>query len=189
MFSSPGRKKVRPSAASVIWATAVFAAAVPVAWAFFSDYIYFPLAGMGILAAFPSLYRFKGLRRGLPRPYGQGKPSIINSSSAYRAGILVIIGGVSCMILLFASVFFIPTFALFVIMFSLTGGLPLSQIIFFLMVFYIERASGSKVFVTITDETVQDKSPVLVKQFEMSPNARQKDIAFSHARSNGQGPQ
>ena len=171
MFSSPGRKKARPSMVSLVWSVLIFAATIPLAWTFFSDYVYVPLIGMAVLAALPSLYRLRGLKRGFPEPYGDGKVSIIDSKSNLRAGYLIVAGGFLCIVLLFGSIFFIPAFDFFVIIFSLTGGLPLSQVVFFLMVLSIERAAGSRIFV-VTDETTQDGTSVLEKTFEMSPGRR-----------------
>jgi len=179
MFSSPGRKKARPSTANLVWSALVFAAAIFLAWTFFSVIsprsfyvdVLFSLIGMGVIAALPSLYRLRGLKRGLPEPYGEGRVSIIDSKSASRAGYLLVIGGLLCIVLLFGSVFFIPVLDLFVIMFSLAGGLPLSQVVFFLMVFSIERAAGSRIFEVI-DETTQDGASVLSKTFELSPDGR-----------------
>lgn len=171
MFSSPGRKKARPSMVSLVWSALVFAATIPLAWTFFSDYVYIPLIGMAVLAALPSLYRLRGLKRGLPEPYGEGRVSIIDSKSASRTGYLIVGAGILCIVLLFGSVFFIPVFDFFVIMFSLTGGLPLSQVVFFLMVLSIERAAGSRIFEVI-DDTTRDGASVLSKTFELSPDRR-----------------
>ena len=173
MYSSPGRKKVRPSITSLVWSSALFAAAVALALVFFSGDAYIPLIGMAVLAAVPSSYRFIGLRRGLPSPYGAGRVSKLDSRSTSRAGILLVLGGFSGIVLLLGSVFVIPVFDFFVIIFSLTGGLPLSQIAFFLTVFSIEKATGSRIFVVV-DETTQDGTSVLARTLEMLPVKRRE---------------
>jgi len=176
MYSSPGRKKARPSNATLVWSAILFTATIPLAWLFFSGYVYIPLFGIVVLAAIPSSYRFIGLRRGLPSPYGAGRVSILDSRSAFRGGILLVVGGFCGIVLLLGSVFIIPVFDFFVIMFSLTGGLPLSQIAFFLMVFSIERTSGSRIYV-VTDETTQDGTSVLERTIEMLPVKRRESSA------------
>ena len=120
------------------------------------------------------MYRIRGLKQALPEPYGRGKISIINLKSSVRGGLLIVFGGIACIILLFASVYVIPVTDFFILMFSITGGFPLSQILFFLMVFSIERTTRSRIFVVVTDETKEDENPVLSRTVELSPNPQRQ---------------
>ncbi len=177
MFATAGRKKARPSTLTLVWSTLLLAGTVPLAWAFFSYTIYLPLAGIVAIGLVPSLYRLRGLKQALPEPYGRGKRSIIDLKSSFRAGVLIIVGGFGCVMLLFASVYFIPITDFFILMFSITGGFPLSQILFFLMVLSIERGSRSRIYVVVADETKEDESPVLSKTLEMSPYSQRQASA------------
>jgi hypothetical protein len=153
----------------MVWAAALVAVAVPLAWTFFSGSVYIPVLGMALIAALPSIYRLRNLRRGLPEPYGRGRVSVIDTKSAIRSGMFMVLGGIVCVVFLLGSIYFVPAFAVFAMMFSLAGGLPLSQVVFFIMVFTVERASRSRIFEVVTDETTDDENPRLTKSFEMSP--------------------
>lgn len=118
-------------------------------------------------------YRFRSLRSGMPKPYGLGKPSSIDAKSAARSGLLIVLGGIFCLVVVLGSVYFLPPVAFFALIFGLMAGLPLEELVFFALVTRIERASRTRIF-SVTEETEQGGEEVLLKTVEMIPRPAQK---------------
>jgi hypothetical protein len=126
-----------------------------------------PLAVVLVVAFAAVWLRVRGLRSGLPEPYGKGKASTTDAKRAVRLGLLMVLGGVLCTVVLLGSVYFLPPAVFFAVVFGLTAGLPLSEIVFFVLVTRYERISESRIFL-ITEETEGEEGrATLVKTFEM----------------------
>lgn len=146
----------------------VFPAALLVASRFFPSDIYVPLAGALIVSFSVTWFRFRGLRSGLPKPYGRGRRSSIDAKSSARSGLLIVLGGILCLVVVMGSVIFLPPVAFFALVFGLTAGLPLEELVFFALVARLERASRTRIF-SVTEETEEGGEEVLVKTVEMVP--------------------
>ncbi|MGD0476593.1 MAG: hypothetical protein ABSB29_00310 [Nitrososphaerales archaeon] len=171
MFSSGIRRRARPSVKSLVFSLVLFSAAAYVGWKLFLNYLYEPLAAAAVVALLVTLFRFRGIRSGLPAPYGRGRVSIIDEKAALRSGVLIVLGGIISMVGLMASVFLIPPEQYFVLLIGVIAGLPLSQAVFFALVAIVEAGSRSKIF-WVTEETKKDERAVLVKTVEMVPRAQ-----------------
>ena len=171
MLLSGLRRRARPSVKILVFSLAVFSAAVYVGWELLFNSLYEPLAAAAIVALLVTLFRFRGLRSGLPTPYGRGRVSIIDEKSAYRSGLLLVLGGFVSMVGLVASVAVIPPELYFVLLMGIIAGLPVSQAVFFALVTVIEARSRSKIF-WVTEETTKEEKTVLVKTVEMVPRAQ-----------------
>ena len=165
------RRRARPSVKILVFSLAVFSAAVYVGWELLFNSLYEPLAAAAIVALLVTLFRFRGLRSGLPTPYGRGRVSIIDEKSAYRSGLLLVLGGFVSMVGLVASVAVIPPELYFVLLMGIIAGLPVSQAVFFALVAIVEARSRSKIF-WVTEETTKHEKTVLVKTVEMVPRAQ-----------------
>ncbi len=80
---------------------------------------------------------------------------------------MVSLGGGMSLVGLMASVFFLPPEIFLALFFGVTGGLPLSQLLFFTLVTWYETRSGKRIFYVSVETTIDDE-PVLVKAVEMS---------------------
>ncbi len=168
MFSLPGRRKVRPSKASVAWAIIVLAAALLLAPELFAGLSYLPVAAMVCVAAPLAAFRLRSLRQGLPEPWGKGRASVLDSRSTYRSGLLMLVGGGVLIVLLFGSVFFIPPIDFFIILFGISGGLPLSVVLYYAGVRTVEMKSKSTIFIVVEEEPMEDGQTKATKTLEMS---------------------
>jgi hypothetical protein len=171
VFISGFRRRARPSVKILVFSLAVFSAAVYVGWALLFNSMYEPLAAAAVVALLVTLFRFRGLRSGLPTPYGRGRVSIIDEKAASRSGVLLVLGGFISMVGLMASVVLIPPELYFVLLIGVIAGLPVSQAVFFAVVAIVEARSRSKIF-WVTEETTKDERTVLVKTVEMVPRAQ-----------------
>ena len=78
------------------------------------------------------------------------------------------LGGILCLVVVMGSVIFLPPVAFFALVFGLTAGLPLEELVFFALVARLERASRTRIF-SVTEETEEGGEEVLVKTVEMVP--------------------
>lgn len=151
-------------------------AALYVASLFFGYYyFYMPLAAVLVVALAAAWFRIRGLRSGLPEPYGRGKASTTDAKGAARVGLLIVLGGVLCTVVLLGSAYFLPPPVLFALVFGLAAGLPLNEIVFFILVTRYERISESRIFL-VTEEVEDAGKSALVKTFELgySPASRRE---------------
>ena len=145
----------------------VFAGSLSVATQFPFYSLLEPLSAIIAVGTVVSWVKLRGLRDGLPEPFGKGKVSIIDAKSAARSGMLVTLGGVFLTIGVLGSVFIFPPEAFFAGVFGLTGGFPFAQILFFVLVYRLERAGKGRIF-TVTEETEEDGRSVLRKSVELA---------------------
>lgn len=168
MLSSGKRKRVRPSPAGLALSTAVLAGALAYSAEVFHYYVYLPVAvGAAIALAVLGL-RLRGLRSGLPEPYGKGSVSRIDAKAAARSGLLFAVLGIVAIVGVFGSVFFLPAIAFFSLVFGVTVGLPMEELLFFSLVSRIERASGTRIF-RVTEEVGQGGEEILENSIVMIP--------------------
>jgi hypothetical protein len=146
----------------------VCAGALLLAGRFFLGYFYAPLAATLAVSLSVTWFRFRGLKSGLPSPYGQGRATSIDAKKAARSGLLIVLGGVFLLVVVFGSVNFLPPIAFFALIFGLMAGLPLEELVFFGVVTRLEETSKTLIF-SVTEETVRDGDTVLVKTVEMAP--------------------
>ena len=141
-------------------------------------YFYMPLAAVLIVAFAVVWFRTRGLRSGLPQPYGKGRASTTDAKKAVRQGLLIVLGGALATVGLLGSVYFLPPPVFFAVVFGLAAGLPLNEIAFFVLVTRLERKSESRIFV-ITEEAEEGGEAALVKTIEMrhSPASKRSPLA------------
>ncbi len=127
---------------------------------------YMPFAAVLVIALAALWLRARGLRSGLPEPYGKGKVSTTDTKRATRVGLLIALGGALSTVVLLASVFFLPPAVFIAVVFGIMAGLPLNEVVFFALVARYERISKSRIFL-ITEETEEGGKTALVKTFEL----------------------
>jgi hypothetical protein len=171
VFISGHRRRARPSVKNLAFSLVVSFAVVFLGWELFVGKLYEPLAAAGAIALLVTWFRFRGLRSGLPSPYGQGKTSVVDEKVAMRSGVLIVLGGILSVVGLMASVFLFPPEYYFVLLLGVIAGLPLSQVLFFALVSGVESKSRSKIFL-LAEEKTKDEKTVLVKSIEMVPRAQ-----------------
>jgi len=159
----------------------VFACALLLASRFFPHDFYVPVTAALVVSLSVTWFRFRGLRSGLPSPYGRGRSSSVSARSAARSGILLMLGGVLSLVLVLGSVYFLPPVAFFGLVFGLMAGLPLEELVFFGLVTRLERASDTRIF-SVTEEAGDEGDLVLVKTVEMVPLLR-LGLARTHPKS------
>jgi len=130
--------------------------------------LYIPLAAILLTAIAVVWLRARGLRSGLPSPYGRGKVSKTDAKRAIRQGLLIILGAALSTLVLLGSVYLLPAAAFFAVVFGLMGGLPLNEIVFFVLVARYERVSGSRIFM-VSEEREESGESAVVKTYEMRP--------------------
>ncbi len=170
MFADGARKRVRPGLPSIAFTSFVFAASIALAAGFPFQGVWEPLAVALVIGIVVTWLRLRGIRNGLPEPYGRGTVSFIDIKKAGRSGILVTLGGVFLTIGLMGSVFFLPPEAFFLVVFGVMGGLPFSQILFSVAVVRLERVGGGRIY-AVTEEIQEGDNPVLRKSVELVPQA------------------
>ena len=168
MFPSGDRRRVRPSVRSIAVSAVVLAGSLTLASQVFQYYVYAPLlAAIGISLSV-TWFRFRSLRSMMPEPYGGGKRSSIDAKKAARSGILIVLGGILTLVVVMGSVFVLPPVAFFALIFGIMAGLPLEELLFFGLVTRLEKKSETRIF-SVTEETGEEESTVLVKTVEMIP--------------------
>jgi hypothetical protein len=151
---------------SLVFSLLVTSAVAYLGWELFLYYLYEPLIATAIVALLVAWFRFRGLRSGLPAPYGRGRVSIIDEKASMRSGVLLVLGGIISVGGLMASVYLLPPELYFIVLIGVVAGLPLSQAVYFALVASVEAKSHSRVFLA-TEETTRDGADVLVKTVEM----------------------
>ena len=171
MFETAYRRRARPSIKSAVFSAALAAIAVLfAAWTgLFGLQLYAP-AAVALLSAFAVLiFRVRGLRAALPKPYGLGKVTRIDSRRSARDGVLIVVGGFASLVGVFASAYFLnPFLVFFPLTFGLMIGLPLSQLLYLASVMRFEAMAGGKIY-TVSEESTEDGAAVLLKSTELSP--------------------
>ena len=168
LFGEGNRKRARPSLPGLGLSLMILVVTVYLALIRFFLYLaYIPLLiALGIsLVVF--LFRARNLNAWMPEPYGRGRASKVDSKSAMRLGVIFSLGGGLSIIGLMASVFFLPPELFLGLFFGVTAGLPLSQVLFFVLVAWYERRSGMRIFY-LSAETSEGDETVLVKSIELS---------------------
>lgn len=181
MFEPVYKKRVRPSLKSLFFSAAVSSAAlcVTVLLSSYSFAVYAPFLIAALVALGVSLFRLRGVRSGLPLPYGKGTVTRIDARRTARDGLLMVFGTLLLTVALFGSVFVAsPTVLFFPVAFGLMLGLPLSEVIFFGLTARLESLSGSRIFL-ITEETTEEGKAVLVKSIELKPASEKKGRALA----------
>ena len=165
-FSPGNRRRARPSVRNLVWSVLVTLGAILLANVFFFGYLFPPLAGMAVVSALIATLRMVGLQRGMPPPYGRGRVSVMDSKAVARGGILIVIGTIAGTILLLGTVFFLPPLEFFILLFSVAGGLPLSQVVYFSVIQAMERTRNGRIFIVL-QESEEAGSPVLLRSVEL----------------------
>lgn len=166
---SPGqRKRLRPGLKSLGLSLVLCPCAVYLGWRFFGYELYLPLLGSLAVALSLAWFRMRGVSSSLPEPYGKGRMTTIDAEAAVRSGLLLVVGCTLAIVGLMGSVYFLPAFAFFAVVIGLTAGLPMSEIVVFVLLTRLERKSRSRIF-SVIEETSRDGKDVLVKSVEMAP--------------------
>jgi len=171
MFASGRDRRVRPSKKSLVLSLLVSAGGLYLSvWAF--GYLaYLPLTVSLLVALVAFAYRTRGLRSGLPEPYGRGKATTTDTAHATRIGLLMTLGGVLVTLFLFGSVFFLPPIFFLTVVFGIIVGLPVNEIAFFGLVERYEWKTETRIF-QVTEETEHEGRAALVKSLEMRRSPR-----------------
>jgi len=168
LFSPAPRRRARPSLKSLALSSVVFVGALWLAFAnFFFYYVYIPAFVALVISLAVFSYRTIRLRAAMPEPYGKGQTSVVGAKAAIRLGMIIAFGGGALLIALMASVFFLPPVAFFALLFGVTAGMPLSQILFFGIVSWYERKSSMKIYF-VNEETQANDEEVVVRSVDMA---------------------
>ncbi len=171
MFEPAYRRRAKPSARNLVFSLVVFAAALTftLAAGLFGSRVYLPLAVGAASALGVAFVRTRGVRLGLPKPYGSSRVIRIDSKRSARDGLLLVLGGIVVILGLFGSVELVSPFLFFFpVTFGLMMGLPLSQALFFALVSRLEGATHSTIFI-ITEDITENGKEVLLKSIEAAP--------------------
>lgn len=170
MFGSDQRRRLRPTLKSLGLSLVVCPSALILGWSLFGYLFYAPLLASLAVALAVVWFRMRGLKSALPEPYGNGRVSKIDARTAVRSGVLIILAGVLSLVVFMGGFYLLPSeaFFLFVLVFGLMAGLPLSEIVFFALVTRLERKSKSRIL-AVTEETSENGKTVLVKTVELAP--------------------
>lgn len=180
MFETAYRRRARPSIKSVTFSAALAAIAVLfAAWTGLFGLQFYAPAAIALFSAFAVLiFRVRGLRAALPKPYGLGRVTRIDPRRSARDGALIVVGGFASLVGVFASAFFLnPFLVFFPLTFGLMAGLPLSQLLYFAAVMRFEAAAGARIY-TVTEDSTEDGVAVLLRSAELSP--KKPDRASPH---------
>ncbi len=151
---------------SLVFSIVVSSATAYVGWELLLYYLYEPLTVAAVVAILVALFRFRSLRSGMPAPFGLGRASVIDEKATARSGFLLVLGGIISVVGLMGSVFFIPPELYFVLLLGIIAGLPLSVIVFFALVAFVEARSSSRIYL-VAEEATKEGETVLVKTVEM----------------------
>lgn len=166
MLISAGRRRVRPPLKSVGLSAVILPVAVYFAYLVFGDYVYVPIAAAVVAASAVVWVRFRGLRAGLPEPYGRGRDSVLDAKQAQRQALLLVLAGAAATIGVLGTVYVLPAVVFFVLVFGLAAGMPFSELLFFAAVRRLESASGSSIY-QVSEEVEENGRPLLVKSLRM----------------------
>jgi archaellum biogenesis protein FlaJ (TadC family) len=171
LFEPVYRKRLRPSVKSLCFSIGLLCVALLAAVFLvpFGGEIYFPILIAAFIALGISLFRVRGLRTGLPPPYGSGSVTRIDARRTARDGILLVVGMLVVMVGLFGSVLVVdPALFFFPVTFGLVIGLPLSQVAFFGIIASLESRENGRIY-SVTEETTEEGEPVLLKSLQLKP--------------------
>ncbi len=174
MFEPVYRKRVRPSPRSLVYSSAVLAVIVVFTLAInpFAGAIYIPFAIGGAIAVVVALIRQRGVRSGLPPPYGQGKVQRIDARKTARDAMFLIAGSALAFVGVFGSVIVVSPYLLFFpVVYGMMFGLPLSEVLFYLVISRIERTSAGRIYMT-TEQATEGGVTLLVKSIELRQTAQ-----------------
>ncbi len=166
MLQSGDRRMVKPSVRSVVFSLAVALIALVVARYYFPSDYYVPVASAIVVSLGVTWFMHRRLRPYLPAPYGEGKTSSMDAASTMRSGLLLIVGGIVCLIGVFGSVYLLPPPVYFSVIFGLMIGLPLAELFYFGLVNRLERSTMTKIY-WVTEEKNEGDDLVLLKSVAM----------------------
>ncbi len=159
---------MRPGIKSLALSCVVFPSSLYLATQLPFDGFYEPLSAVLLVSAAVVWYRYWGVRKGLPEPYGRGRVTVIDAARAARSGWLIVLGGIVLIVGVMGSVFILPPVVFFSLVFGLMGGLPLSEVLFFLVVSRMERIGRGRIY-SFAEEGEEDGVTVLRKTVELVP--------------------
>lgn len=90
----------------------------------------------------------------------------MDSKKAQQMGVLVVLAAILLMIIPFAGLMLFPPLVTASLFFGLTAGLPMSELLFFVVVALLERQTGGRIF-SLTEEANEDGKEVLVSSLEV----------------------
>ncbi len=164
----PGvRDRVRPSKKGLALSASTFGVALLLAFVLPFSSFFEPLAGIVIVGAVLTAFRWRNLRRSLPPPHGGGRVAVIDARRAARTGMLITFGAGAMIIGLFGIVYLLPPELYFVVLFGVMAGFPLSQILYFAILSTMEKAYGGRIY-RITEEAEEGGETVLRKSLELT---------------------
>jgi hypothetical protein len=163
------RKRVRPSYWSLLLSLAICGIALYYTFYLFEGYSFIPLLIVLAITVGITWYRYRGLRLQLPRPYGSAKAVLLGPHGATRQALLFILTVILLVALLVMSLYLLPPLIFFSLIFGLTAGLPLTEIVFFGLLVRLEMASNSQIFL-VREESEEKGKEILTKTVILVPN-------------------
>jgi hypothetical protein len=119
------------------------------------------------VAAAVLVFRFLRLKPVLPEPFGKGQVRETRAEDAARSGMLLLLGAAAWIIGLMAGSFFIPGEVLFTIIFGLMAGLPMSNVLYSILILGIEVRVGGTLYST-NEEYEEDGESFLQRRISVS---------------------
>jgi hypothetical protein len=163
------RKRVRPSYWSLLLSLAICGIALYYTIYLFEGYSFIPLLILLAVTVGITWYRYRDLKLKLPRPYGSAKAVLLGPRGATRQALFFILAVILLVAILVTSLYFLPPLAFFSLIFGLTAGLPLTEIVFFGLLVRLEMVSSSRIF-SVTEESEENGKEILTKTVILVPN-------------------
>lgn len=175
--TAPGRRRARPSLASLAFALVVAAVSLYLIALIFGTFAYIPI-GVGVLSlGVVFFYRSTSLRRRLPPPLGQGREETTSSARMARTGALIVAGGLALVVVPLATVFVFPTL-FFILYLGFPLGLSLAEVAQFAWVSRLEAAARAEVY-SVTELTEVDGRDAIIKRVVLTPRDEPRGTSFS----------
>ncbi len=163
------RKRLRPALWSLAFSTAVVLTSLTVALFLFEYDAYMPLTATAVISLSVALFRVRRIRPRLPPPHGSGRASSTDTARSTRQGVTIILLAVLLIFVPYATIFFLPPLVFFALIFGLIAGLPLTELVLFAWVTFLEGRSKGR-FYTVSETTEEDGNEVLVKSVVLDPS-------------------
>jgi predicted membrane metal-binding protein len=136
----------------------------------FDGLSYIPLSVALAIVVLIFLYRWRGLERKLPKPYGDGKEETVGATQMARTGLLMVGGGIVLVVLPLATVFFVPVL-FFVLYLALALVIPTAEILQFAWITRLEKKVGAEIY-SIMEETEVDGKDAIMRRIMLVPKDR-----------------
>jgi hypothetical protein len=158
---------VKPSYKSVGFALLVEFGFAYSSYAYFGNGSLYLITPIIIAVALVSTHiRGRGIREGLPPPYGRAKVVEIRAREVLNRGVLMVMSGILFLIVPLFLFYLAPGELLIGLILGLGGGLSLSEPLFFASIHLLERRMGLLIY-SVDELGLEDGTQVLTKRIEL----------------------